>query len=226
MKNTLCVLLLVCWSSLQCQTKQQTGDIEMLGEKLKRGDLSVNQVLSDPQWMSLHSQTSFRKIIEKNARAEKLVIVTPDEPGLKTTILGTITSPDGKPYANALVYMYQTSDKGWYADTAAHVLSKGSDIGHARLFGYVRTNHSGAFEMETIRPRGCPRSDLPAHIHILAWTSEGDELNGLPGELLFEEDDRLTPARKLEALNSGFLVSSNTGTAEKAVYRYNLVVRE
>ena len=226
MKNILCVLLRLGCCSLHCQTKQQSSDIKTLGEKLKSGELSVSQVLSDPQWMSLHSITLFRKIIEKNARAEKLVIVTPDEPGLRTTIQGKITDLDSKPYANALVYMYQTSDKGWYADTAAHILSSGSDMGHARLFGYVRTNNAGEFEMETIRPRGYPRSDLPAHIHIHAWTAKGDELEGLPGELLFEEDDRLTPARKREALNSGFLVSGNTGTAEKAVYRYTLVVRE
>lgn len=216
------MLMLVCCAHLACQTKQQTQTIEKLNEKLMKSELTVSQVLTDARWMPLHSMTSFRKIIEKNAKAEKLRITTADEPGLKMTIKCTITDASGKAVPNALVYMYQTSDKGWYSDTAAHISVNSGDSNHARLFGYVRTNEFGEFEMESIRPRGYPRSDLPAHIHIHVWSEDGKAIHRLPDELLFEEDDRLTPARKKEALEYGYLVSKNTGTKEHAVYVYRM----
>ena len=88
-----------------------------------------------------------------------------------------------------------------------------------------KTDREGKFAFETIRPEGYPKSDLPAHIHIAFWTADGKTVSGMPGELLFEEDSRLTPARKKEALESGYLVSKNTGTERQGVYAYRLVQR-
>lgn len=45
-----------------------------------------------------------------------------------------------------------------------------------------------------------------------------------PGEFQFDEDPRMTPERKVESLANGYLVSKNTGTTEKAVYMYRVIV--
>jgi len=222
MKNVLAFFLLLFWSSLYAQTIEETLQISMLGEKLKSGQLSVSQVLTDPQYMALHPLTDFRNIIRGNAKAEKIRITNDQEPGLKMTVKCLMLDAAGKPVPNALVYFYQTSDKGWYSASAPHVEGNEGDFGHARLFGYVRTDAAGKFQMETIQPHGYPNSDLPAHIHLLAWTAAGEVIRGLPGELLFEEDERLTGERKASALSHGFVVAKNTGTKERAVYEYRL----
>jgi protocatechuate 3,4-dioxygenase beta subunit len=114
--------------------------------------------------------------------------------------------------AGLLMCVYHTSYTGWYADTAAHIETSVSDYGHARLFGYLKTDAAGGFEFETIRPEGYPNSDLPAHIHVHFWSAGAEAVGGLPAELLFEEDERLPPDRKCQALRAGYLVAKNTGT--------------
>jgi protocatechuate 3,4-dioxygenase beta subunit len=63
--------------------------------------------------MPLHSQTAFREIIKHHATAGKLTIVTASEPGKKIKVKAVIKNQDGAPVNDALVYVYQTSDKGW-----------------------------------------------------------------------------------------------------------------
>ena len=225
MKNVLCFLLLLFGGCLSGQTIEEVLLIRSLGEKLKSGEQTVSQVLMEPQYMALHPFTEFRNLIRQHAKAEKIRITNDREPGLKMTVKCRIVDAAGKPVPDALVYFYQTSDKGWYSAAAPHVEGNEGDFGHARLFGYVRTDAAGKFQVETIRPHGYPNSDLPAHIHLLAWTAAGEVIHGLPGELLFEEDERLTGERKKRALSNGFVVAKNTGTKDQAVYEYRLKVK-
>ncbi len=199
--------------------------IRYIRDQLQKGELSVTDALTNIKWMSLHSVPAFREVVKNNARAEKITLTPPDEPGLKITVKGIVTDRAGKPMAGLLVYVYQTSAKGWYADTAAHVRANEGDMRHARLFGYLKTDLAGQFEFQTIRPEGYPNSDLPAHIHVMMWTADGQMVRGMPDEFLFEEDKRLTPERKAQALRNGFLISKNTGTAAQLVYEYKLVQR-
>ena len=227
MKQALFFLLLTAFSmAAGCQTPQQTKTIKELDAQLRTGALSISQALTDPQWMPLHSLTAFRELIKQNARAERIKLTPPGEPGLNITVQGAVADRDGRPVRDALIYVYQTSAKGWYADTAAHILMREGDMGHARLFGYLKTDREGRFAFETIRPAGYPKSDLPAHIHIALWAAGGQPIHGMPGELLFEEDERLTPERKKQALDYGYVVAKNTGTADQPVYAYRLVQQE
>lgn len=216
------LIVLICNGDLYSQ--QNESLIRKIDEQLAKGQTTLSNILSGMDYMLLHSQTAFREVIKKNAKAGKLIISNKNEPGTRITVKGEIKEK-GKPVADALVYVYQTSDKGWYADTAAHVLQNEGDMQHARLFGYLKTGSDGKFEFETIQPRGYPNSDLPAHIHITVWKND-KLINGMPGELLFDDDPRLTPERRRRSLEEGFLIEKNKGTAQQPVYMYSIMARE
>ncbi len=199
--------------------------VKKLDSLLQRKSVFVNDVLSDEAYMYLHSKTEFRNLIKKYAPIGTITIVTTTEPGKKIKVKCSVTDKDGKPFTNALVYVYQTSAKGWYSDTAAHILKNEGDMRHARLFGYVKTDSNGNFELETIQPSGYPGSDLPAHIHIMMWKDE-KYVFGVPGELLFDDDSRLTGERRTRAIAEGFLISKNSGTVSAPVYQYTIKLKQ
>jgi protocatechuate 3,4-dioxygenase beta subunit len=174
--------------------------------------------------MYLHSQTPFRQVIKKHAKTGRVKIITNTEPGKKITVRGKIETSSDKTLNNALVYFYHTSDKGWYSDTAAHIFTREGDMGHARLFGYLKTDNKGEFEFETIQPKGYPRSDLPAHIHLMLWKDD-NIVTGVPNELQFDDDPRLTPDRRSRSLKDGNLIEKNSGTATNPVYFYKIILK-
>jgi protocatechuate 3,4-dioxygenase beta subunit len=197
--------------------------IQQTDADLANGKTTISRVLSDKNYMQLHPVTEFREVIKKYAKAEKIIMVTGDEPGTKITVKAVVKNKSGELFKNVLVYLYQTSDKGWYAADRPHVGGNEGDHGHARLFTYIKTNDKGEFEINTIMPKGYPNSDLPAHIHIQMW-KDGKNIPGVPGELLFEEDERLTPERKQRSIREGYLVEKNKGSSANPVYQYTIVV--
>lgn len=221
-KNHFAFVMLLCSLVPEACSCQHTEDaISRIDLQLKKGQITVSKILSSDSLMYLHSLTRFREVIRSNARAEKLSMVTDKEPGTRISVKCRVTDTKGVPQKDLLVYVYQTSDKGWYSDTGAHILVNSGDVNHARLFGYLKTDDKGEFVIETIRPKGYPRSDLPAHIHIHFWSAAARPLRG-PGELLFDDDPRLTPERKSRSLEEGYLISKNTGTEQKPVYEYKI----
>lgn len=199
--------------------QKPTDIIKNLDVKLASKDITVSQILQDTAYMDLHSLTAFRDLIKKYAYEDAVTMITLIEPGTRITIKGKLTDEKAQPVKNALIYVYQTSDKGWYSDTAAHVLLMEGDMRHARLFAYLRTNNEGHFTLYTIMPKGYPGSDLAAHIHIQIWDANGEPLRG-PGELQFEEDPRMTDERKERSLEEGYLISRNSGTKQNPIYEY------
>lgn len=219
----LTIIIAACFTSPIGFAQDVTTIIKDIDQQLKKGTTTITKVLTSESYMYLHSLTPFREVIKANAEQEKITIVTGKEPGTRITVKCIATDKKGNPVKNATVYFYHTSDKGWYSDTAAHILVNSGDINHARLFGYLKTNNNGAFSFETIKPKGYPKSDLAAHIHIHFWTDDNRILTG-PGELQFEDDPRMTPGRRKKSIEEGFLISKNSGTALKPVYEYKIVV--
>src|SRR6185436_17276998 len=184
----LSILLCTAFSNASfCQVSKETL-IKEIEEKLKTNKATISQILTDKKYDAVHPETSFRELIKKYCKAEVISIATDTIPGRKIRVIGTIKNTDGKPIADALVYLYHTDARGWYAADAPHVSMNEGDMRHARLFGYVKTGNEGKFELHTIKPSGYPQSDLPAHIHVHI------DVNGyqsLVTEFLFDDDERL-----------------------------------
>ena len=142
------------------------GLIKEAEEKLKTGKATISQILTDKKYDAVHPETNFRELIKKYSRAEPISIATDTIPGKKIKVVGIVKNEEGKPVADALIYLYHTDARGWYAADMPHVLMNEGDMRHARLFGYVKTDKEGKFELHTIKPSGYPKSDLPAHIHV------------------------------------------------------------
>ncbi|HEX6811416.1 MAG TPA: hypothetical protein VF384_07325 [Planctomycetota bacterium] len=155
-------------------------------------------LLAAKELQPLREVTKFRQEVRDRAPLRDVAIAPAGEPGTPLVVRGLVVDSDKKPLAGALLYAYHTSAKGWYSDRAPHLYSaggQGGDFGHARLFGYVRTDDQGRFELRTIRPGGYPDSDLPEHIH---WHLAVDGKPVAGGEIVFDDDPRLTPAARQE----------------------------
>jgi len=166
------------------------------------------QILTHPHYMPAHEHARFRQAIRDHAKPGKLAIVTPDEPGEGLTVTGSVRDGGGRPVRNLMVYVYQTSAKGWYSDRAPHYAANSGDQKHARLFGYVRTDERGEFEVRTVHPTGYPKSDLPAHIHVEIALPAG----GAPTvtEIRFDDDPRMTESMKEQSRREGFAIAHVT----------------
>jgi protocatechuate 3,4-dioxygenase beta subunit len=219
------IAIFVCWTD-KCQSSQeQTAgardrtkftappDLETdAAQKLiDQADAALNSgkstttILTDPSYLPVHEWPRFRKLIRQSAQSSHVTIVAPKEPGEPLVVTGRVVDGDGRPAKRAVIYVYQTSAKGWYSDRAAHFSAREGDRKHARLFGYLRTDGEGRFELRTIRPSGYPDSDLPAHIHV---EIEGIDKNSgsFVTELQFDDDPRLTPEWRKRSGQEGFLI--------------------
>lgn len=203
MKSIFYCCLLLC---LSCRSTAQTDNTQLLNEvttKLQDRSATISGILTDKKYLPIHPLTAFRDIIKAGSNTEILAIAAAEEPGKKIRVLGTVTDGENKPVANALVYLYQTDAKGWYAADAPHVGGNEGDMRHARLFGYVKTNNEGKFELQTIKPAGYPQSDLPAHIHVHVWA---DGYRDFVNEFLFDDDERLKGTIREQSIRNGFLI--------------------
>lgn len=217
--KTLFMFLAILPFWLSCSSQDQKLTVTEIGKQLAQGRVNTNALLTDPATMAYHSLTPFRELIKKFATTEPLSITVPYEPGVSMIAKGIITDKSGKPRKGLLLYFYQTDNKGWYADTAGHVRMMEGDRRHARLFGYVKTGKKGEFEIHTIHPHGYPDSNLPQHIHFEIY----DDTRSLKiTELLFDDDERLTPSIRKRYLHEGAYISVNTGTKTKQVYQYTI----
>lgn len=191
------------------ESPQVTGLIAAAMKELNSG-VSPSAVLCNPLYASVHPFPSFRAALKSHATSSPLTMVAKDEPGERAILRLALVTMDRTPLRNALIYLYHTSSKGWYSDSAAHFRANSGDQRHARLFGYVRTNQQGRADIQTIRPGGYPDGDLPSHVHI----EVADPGATLVSEVVFSDDPRLTPAAKARSLQQGFVVGNPSKGAD------------
>jgi protocatechuate 3,4-dioxygenase beta subunit len=211
-----CVLATLLFSaSAPCQTKFTPAPGNENAEARKRIDeaeaalrsgKSTTAILTDPSFLPAHEWPRFRKLINELALSSHATIVTPTEPGTRMVVAGRVLDRAGQPVRGALIYVYQTSAKGWYSDRAAHFDAREGDRRHARLFGYMRTDADGRYELHTIRPAGYPDADLPAHIHV-EIESPARPAGALVTEIQFDDDRRLTAEWRRRSRQEGFQIA-------------------
>ena len=192
-----------------CQLNKETL-IKEVEEKLKTNKATISQILTDKKYDAVHPETSFRELIKKYCTAEVISIAIDTIPGRKIKVIGTIKNAEGKPVAGALVYLYHTDARGWYAADAPHVSMNEGDMRHARLFGYVQTDKDGKFELHTIKPSGYPQSDLPAQIHVHI---DAKDYRSFITEFLFDDDERLVGKIRGNSIRNNFMISKSEKTA-------------
>ncbi|GAA5232214.1 catechol 1,2-dioxygenase [Verticiella sediminum] len=107
--------------------------------------------------------------------------IDPDPDAGPLVIHGTVTGPDGKPVAGALVECWHANSKGFYS----HFDPTGAQT-EFNLRGAVRTGPDGKYEFRTLMPvgYGCPpqgatqqllnqlgrHGNRPAHVHFFVTT--------------------------------------------------------
>src|SRR4029079_18817609 len=104
MKRMECFMVL--W--LCAAVAHSQDSINLIDDKLSHGKMTVTQALTDTSLLRLHSFTLFREVIKKNAKAEKITLVSAAEPGTRITVKGIILK-NGIPQRDLLVYVYHTS---------------------------------------------------------------------------------------------------------------------
>lgn len=128
----------------------------------------------------------------------RTTIAPKDEPGEPLTIRGIIYRRDGKtPASDVILYVYQTDNNGLY--------SKGKNqqhaILHGHLRGWIKTNATGEYEINTIRPASYPNSKNPQHIHPIIY--EPNKGYYWIDEYQFDDDPLLTARERSHVANRG-----------------------
>jgi protocatechuate 3,4-dioxygenase, beta subunit len=121
-------------------------------------------------------------------------IVPQGEPGKPLIIEGQVFTPDGTAPAEGItVYAYNTDAEGYYgADHKEYP---------PRLYGWMKTDGEGRFELRTILPGHYPGMQVPAHVHFTVWG--GSYPPQWVEELRFEGDRYITPAMLAQAAGKG-----------------------
>jgi catechol 1,2-dioxygenase len=128
--------------------------------------------------------------------------INPDEDAGPLVIRGTVTGPDGKPVAGALVECWHANSKGFYS----HFDPTGAQS-EFNLRGAVSTDVDGKYEFRTLMPvgYGCPphgatqqllnvlarHGNRPAHVHFFVTTDKYRKLTtqiNIDGDPLIWDD--------------------------------------
>jgi protocatechuate 3,4-dioxygenase beta subunit len=115
------------------------------------------------------------------------------EPGDRLLVRMQVLQADAAtPAADAIVFIYQTDRDGHYDRPGRNGW---------RLKSWARTDAQGRVEFTTIRPGAYPGRRVAAHVHV--------GIEGPPGrrhvlpELLFEDDELVTPAERSKSDRAG-----------------------
>ena len=137
-------------------------------------------------------------------------IVTPQEPGTRIHLSGTIFDPNGKPLPGVKMFLYHTDATGYYSRPV-------NDPRQARLRGTLWSNALGQYSFHTIKPAHYGDVTSPPAMHIHVHLQPPDLPDHWVESFYFEDDPRLRiedPNRKRELGRFSHVVtlsSSDTG---------------
>jgi protocatechuate 3,4-dioxygenase beta subunit len=121
-------------------------------------------------------------------------LVSDSEPGQPLIVHGAVAAPDGQTQAAGItVYACNTDAAGYYGENRTEY--------PPRIYGWMKTDAAGRFELRTVLPGHYPGMHVPAHIHFSLWGA-GYPLQWVD-ELKFAGDRYLTPAMLSQAADQG-----------------------
>lgn len=123
----------------------------------------------------------------------------PGEPGEPLRLSGVVRDRDGAPARGIVLYFYHTDANGLYPPGGRASTAEGKR--HGRLRGWLRTDDTGAYTVETIRPGGYPGDVEPQHIHI--HVLEPGRCTYYIDDVVFEDDPRLTERMRARMTGRG-----------------------
>jgi protocatechuate 3,4-dioxygenase beta subunit len=106
----------------------------------------------------------------QSQRPSTIEIATPQEPGTRIHLTGTIFDPNGKPLPGVKMFLYHTDATGYYSRPV-------NDPRQARLRGTLWSDASGQYSFHTIKPAhyGDVSSPPAIHIHVHLQPPNGPE---------------------------------------------------
>ena len=178
--QTFVIAALVCWVAFACResTAESTARKPVIGLPCEGCNAVFDGLPREVDWSA--------------------TLAPETEPGERLVLEGTVFDIDGAPAAEIIVYAYQTDARGVYPPDNSRLTAAGRR--HGRLHAWARTDPSGRYRFETIRPAGYPGARIAQHIHL--HVIEPGCCTYYIDDVHFEDDERLD-AEDLERLLSG-----------------------
>lgn len=195
------LLFLSCFISCNAQIKNKE-----LMEKLAKAEQELGLHPNDQQvWQQLYlltnehytmftavDRTRIRTVLEKRSSWPVSTLYTVNEPGEKVIITGHVVNEKGLPVVNAALHIFQTDSHGYYTPLDSITQKMGET--DARLYGFLKTDGHGYFEIRTVRPASYPKQyngkTIPQHVHINVSASGYNNRNM---QLIFDDDPAMNP---------------------------------
>ena len=133
---------------------------------------------------------SSRKAEAQSQRSSAIEIVTPQEPGTRIHLSGTIFNADGKPLSGVKMFLYHTDATGYYSRPV-------NNPRQARLRGTLWSNALGQYSFQTIKPAHYGDVNSPPAMHIHVHLQPPDLPEHWVESFYFEGDPQL----RMEGLN-------------------------
>lgn len=124
-------------------------------------------------------------------------LVAEDEPGEPLRIRGRVLDAHGRPRAGVVVYAYQTDAAGHYPPAPQR---PGAAARHGRLHGWAISDAQGRYGFDSVRPASYPDSSVEQHVHM--HVIEPGRCTYYLGDLLFDDDPRLSAAQRQAAVHA------------------------
>ena len=120
-----------------------------------------------------------------NSRAR---IAPKSEPGAPMVVVGRVLNQKGQSQPGVVIYAYQTNSKGVYPESPA--VRDFETRRQGTLRAWVKTDASGRYAFDTIRPGSYPDTDVPEHIHF--HVIEPGCSTYYIDDIMFTDDPKLT----------------------------------
>ena len=130
------------------------------------------------------------------------------EQGQPLRVSGLVVRADGTPINNASLYVYQTDHEGYYG------IKPVSDNRRPRLKLFLRSDPTGAWAFDTVKPGSYPNSRVPPHIHFEV-SAPGHAPHVF--EIVFEGDPFVTPEMRRNAVFSVRPITADGTVTERIV---------